>query len=89
MWDLWWTKWHSDRLSPSTSVFPYQFHSTGAPLQGKIKKKTIISVTGLHNKRQGCGASVASAAGPFTIKKSDAGQTKAIPMQTRNRKLLS
>jgi hypothetical protein len=34
---------------PSTSVFPFQFHSTGAPLQGKTKK-IIIFVTGLHNK---------------------------------------
>jgi hypothetical protein len=30
------------------------------------KWKTIIFITGLHNKPQGCGASVASAAGPFT-----------------------
>jgi hypothetical protein len=31
---------------------------------------TIVTfITGLHNKPQGCGASVASAAGPFTIKK--------------------
>jgi hypothetical protein len=51
----------------STSVFPCQFHSTGAPLQGKTKK-LIIFITGLHNKPQGCGASVASAAGPFNKK---------------------
>jgi hypothetical protein len=25
-------------FSPSTSVFPCQFHSTGAPLHGKMKK---------------------------------------------------
>jgi hypothetical protein len=55
-------------FSPSTSVFPCQFHSTGAPLQGKTKK-LIIFITGLHNKPHGCGASVASAAGPFTTKK--------------------
>jgi hypothetical protein len=30
------------------------------------KKKLIMFITGLHNKPQGCGASVASAAGPFT-----------------------
>jgi hypothetical protein len=53
---------------PSTVVFPYQFHSTGAPLLGKTKKTLIIFITGLHNKPQGCGASVASAAGPFTTK---------------------
>jgi hypothetical protein len=29
----------------------------------------IIFITELHNKPQGCGASVASAAGPFTTKK--------------------
>jgi hypothetical protein len=55
-------------FSPSTSVFPCQLHSTGAPLQGKTEKRLIIFITGLHNKPQGCGASVASAAGPFTIK---------------------
>jgi hypothetical protein len=53
---------------PSTSVFPCQFHSTAAPLQGKTKKKLINFITGLHNKTEGCGASVASATGPF-IKK--------------------
>jgi hypothetical protein len=38
----------------------------------KKRKKLIIFVTGLHNKSQGCGASVASAAGPFgTKRKSD------------------
>ena len=50
----------------STTVFPCQFHSTGAPLHGKIKKRNIIFITGLHNKPKGCGATVASAAGPFT-----------------------
>ena len=55
-------------FSPSTSVFPCRCHSTGAPLQGKTKK-LIIFITRLHNKPQGCGAYVASAAGPFIIKK--------------------
>jgi hypothetical protein len=31
-------------------------------------EKLMIFITGLHNKPQGCGASVASAAGPFTKK---------------------
>jgi hypothetical protein len=53
-------------FSPSTSVFPWQFHSTGAPLLGKMKKRLIIFITGLHSKPQGCGASVAFAAEPFT-----------------------
>jgi hypothetical protein len=63
-------------FSPSISVFPCQFHSTGAPLLEKGQKIIIIiiiiiviSITGLHKKPQGCGASVASAAGPFTTKK--------------------
>jgi hypothetical protein len=58
-------------LSPSTSVFPCQFHSTVAPLHVNKKKKTILIVfiTRLHNKVQGCGASVASAVGPFTTLK--------------------
>jgi hypothetical protein len=58
-------------FSPSSSVFPCQFHSTGAPLLGKGQKIIIIVIftTGLHNKSHGCGASVASAAGPFTTKK--------------------
>ena len=42
MWDLWLIKWHWDRFSPSTLVFPCQFLSTGAPLLGKMKKKLII-----------------------------------------------
>jgi hypothetical protein len=50
-------------------VSPCQFKSTGAPLVGKTKKIIIflfIFITGLYNKPQSCGASVASAAGPFT-----------------------
>jgi hypothetical protein len=46
-------------------------NSTGAPLLGKRQKIIIIIVTfitGLHKKPQGCGASVASAAGPFSTK---------------------
>jgi hypothetical protein len=35
----------------------------------KRKRNLIIFITGLHNKPQGCGASVASAAGPFNKKK--------------------
>jgi hypothetical protein len=62
MWDLWWTKWHWDRFSPC------QFYSTGASLHKKTRKNIIIFITGLHNKPQGCGASIASAAGPFTTK---------------------
>jgi hypothetical protein len=40
-------------FSPSTSVFPCQFHSTGAPLKWKSRKNLIIFIIfliGLHNK---------------------------------------
>jgi hypothetical protein len=68
MWNLWWTNWYWDRVFPEYFGFHCQFHSIGAPLQEK-GKKLVIFITGLHTKRQGCGASVASAAGPFTTKK--------------------
>jgi hypothetical protein len=61
-------------FSPSTSVFPCQFHSTSAPLLGKGQKIIIISITGLHKKPQGSGAPVASAAGPFSSKKKGGGR---------------
>jgi hypothetical protein len=67
-------------FSPSTSIFPCQFLSTGAPLHGKTKKKLIIFITGLHNKPQGCGVSVASAAGPFTKKNSGSPVSVIIPL---------
>jgi hypothetical protein len=54
-------------LPRSTSTFPCQFHSTGAPLHGKTEK-WIIFTTGLHDKPQGCCGFVSSAAGPFTAK---------------------
>jgi hypothetical protein len=38
------------------------------PVLHYTKKKLIIFITGLHNKPQGCGAPIASAAGPFTTK---------------------
>jgi hypothetical protein len=36
-------------FSPSTSVFPCQFHSIGTPLLGKIKKTDHLSLH-LHHK---------------------------------------
>jgi hypothetical protein len=51
-------------FSLSSSVFPCQFHSTGAPLLGKGQEIIIIFIF-----ITGCSASVASAAGPFTTKK--------------------
>jgi hypothetical protein len=56
-------------FSPSSSVFPCQFRSTGAPLLGKGQKIIIIFIIGLHKKPHDCGESVTSAAGPFTTKK--------------------
>jgi hypothetical protein len=55
-------------FSPSTSVFPCQFYSTDAQLLEKTIK-LMIFITGLPNKPLDCGASVASAAGPFSTKK--------------------
>jgi hypothetical protein len=49
-------------FSPSTSVFPLS-------ITRKNEKKLIIFITVLHIKPQGCGASVASAAGPFKKEK--------------------
>jgi hypothetical protein len=39
------------------------------PRHTEKQNKISIFVTGLHNKPQGCGAPIASAAGPFTTKK--------------------
>jgi hypothetical protein len=52
-------------FSPSTSVFPCQFHSTSAPLNKKREKTSSSFSWGCTISLQGCGASVASAAGPF------------------------
>jgi hypothetical protein len=61
---------------PSTSVFPCQFHSTGAPLHGKTKEKNLSSSS------QGCTISFkASAAGPFKkyIRYPVAGKSSSYP----------
>jgi hypothetical protein len=50
------------RFSPVNFIPPVLHYS-------KKRKELIIIITGLHNKPQGCGASVASAAGPFITKK--------------------
>jgi hypothetical protein len=46
--------------------FPLSISFHRCSITWKNDKKTIIFMTGLHNKPQGCSASVASAAGPFT-----------------------
>jgi hypothetical protein len=50
------------RLSP-VSFIPPVLHYT------EKRKKLVIFITRLHSKPQGCGASVASAAGPFITKR--------------------
>jgi hypothetical protein len=45
-------------------VFSLSISFHQSPLHGKTKKKMII-ITELHNKPQGCDASVKSAAGPL------------------------
>jgi hypothetical protein len=68
IWDLWWTKWHWDRFFPEYFGFPLSISFHLCSITRKNEKTLIISITGLHNKPQGFGASVASAAGPFTKK---------------------
>jgi hypothetical protein len=55
-------------FSPSTSVFSCQFLSTGAPLKRKSRKTSSSSSQVCRISLQGCGVSVASAAGPFNKK---------------------
>jgi hypothetical protein len=47
MWDLWWTKWHWDRLFPEYFGFPpsISFHRCSI-----TREKLIIFITGLKNK---------------------------------------
>jgi hypothetical protein len=71
MWDLWWTKWHWDRFFPEYFGFPLSISFHLCSITGKNEKKVIIFITGLHNKPQGCGASVASAVGPVYHIKND------------------
>jgi hypothetical protein len=52
------------RFSPVSFIPPVLHYK-------KKRKKLIIFITGLYNKPQGCGASVASAAGPFTTQKKE------------------
>jgi hypothetical protein len=57
------------QVSPRVLRFSRQCHFTGAVTWKKEIKKLTIFIIGLHKKPQGCGASVAFAAGPFTTKK--------------------
>jgi hypothetical protein len=71
MWDLWWTKWHWDKFSPEYFGFPLSISFHRCSITRKNEKKLFIFITGLHNKPQGYGMPVASAAGPFTTKKKE------------------
>jgi hypothetical protein len=68
-----WTKWHWDRFFSEYFGFPLSISFHRCSITRKKDKKVIIIivifVTGLHKKPQGCRASIASAAGPFTTKK--------------------
>jgi hypothetical protein len=66
MWDFWWTKGHWGRFFPEYFGFSLSISFHRCSTIQKNEKTLIIFITGLHNKPQGCGASVASAAGPFT-----------------------
>jgi hypothetical protein len=59
-------------FSQSTLVFPFNFIP---PVLHYLKNenKLLIFITGLHNKPQGCDASAASTAGPFTKQKKSSG----------------
>jgi hypothetical protein len=63
MWDLWWTKWHWDRFFSEYFDFllSISFHRCYIKMEKQIKQ-------GCTRSLQGCGAFVASAAGPFSKK---------------------
>jgi hypothetical protein len=66
MWDLWWTKWQWDRIFLEYFGFPLSISFHRCSITRKNEKNIFIFITALHNKPQGCGASLASATGPFT-----------------------
>jgi hypothetical protein len=68
MWDLWQTKWQWDGFFPEYFGFHLSISFHRSFITRKNEKNLIIFITGLHNKYQGCGASVASATGHFTDK---------------------
>jgi hypothetical protein len=82
MWDLWWTKWHWDRFFSEYFGFALSISFHRCSITTKMTKKiiifTVIFITGLYKKPQGCGASVASVVRLFTTKK------KSLLVPTRN-----
>jgi hypothetical protein len=69
MWDLWWTKWYWNRFFPEYFRHPLSVSFQRCSMTWKNRKKLIIFITWLHNKPQGCGASLASASGAVHHKK--------------------
>jgi hypothetical protein len=67
------------RFSP-VSLIPPLLHYTGKG------KKLIIFTTGLHNKPQGCGASIAPATGYFTKKREREKREKKKEKKRKKRK---
>jgi hypothetical protein len=57
-----------DRFFPEYFGFTLSVSFDRCSITRKSEKNVIIIITGLHNKPQGCGAFVASAAGPFNKK---------------------
>ena len=69
MWDLWWTKWHWDRFFSEYFGFflSISFHRCSIKMEKQKKPSSSSQVCTIS--LQCCGASVASAAGPFNNKK--------------------
>jgi hypothetical protein len=57
------------QIFPEYFGFPQSISFHRCSVTRKNEKQLIIFIKGLHNKPQGCGASVACAVGPFIIKK--------------------
>jgi hypothetical protein len=57
------------QVFPQYFGFPLYISFHRCSITWKNEKKLNVFITVLHNKPLGCGASVASAAGPFTTKK--------------------
>jgi hypothetical protein len=69
MWDLWWTKWHWDRFFSEYFGFPLSISLQWCSIKmEKAEKSSSSSSQGCTISLQGCGASVASAMGPFNKK---------------------
>jgi hypothetical protein len=68
MWGLWWTKRHWDRFLPKYFGFSLSISFHRCSITWKNENTNYLHHK-VAQKPQGCGASVASAAGPFSTKK--------------------